>query len=51
MTEQIGSTFQKRICFWADMKHMKFHQKGLLGEGEIGKTLKIEVPYEYKDDK
>lgn len=33
------------------MKHMKFQLKRLLGEGEICKTLKIEMPDKYKDDK
>lgn len=33
------------------MKHVKFQLKRLPGEGEMCKTLKIEMPYEYKDDK
>lgn len=33
------------------MKHVKFQLKRLLGKGEISKTLKIEMLYEYKVDK
>ena len=33
------------------MKHVKFQLKRLLGEGEICKTMKREMPYEYKHDK
>ena len=32
------------------MKHMKFQLESLLEEGEICKTLKMEMQYEYKDD-